>query len=112
MASAAVVAPTDAPRPLIARSSHLEVFRPAEVRADRVDIGLPGTDGYEVPRRLRREPSLDGVYLVAQTGYGSESDRRHSAEAGFDDHLVKPVEFGAVRRVLERTLVGSPGGPD
>jgi CheY-like chemotaxis protein len=72
-----------------------------------LDIGLPGMDGYEVARRLRTEPSLDGLYLVALTGYGSESDRRKSAEAGFDDHIVKPVEFDALRRVLKRTQVGS-----
>src|SRR5262249_675588 len=72
-----------------------------------LDIGLPGMDGYEVARRLRAEPSLDGIYLVALTGYGSASDRHKSAEAGFDEHLVKPVEFDALRRVLERTHVGS-----
>ncbi len=77
-----------------------------------LDPGLPGLDGYEVACRLRREPSLDGIYLVALTGYGGESDRRRSAEVGFDDHLVKPVEFDALRRVMERTQVGSPGGSD
>jgi two-component system CheB/CheR fusion protein len=77
-----------------------------------LDIGLPGMDGYEVARRLRAEPSLDGVCLVALTGYGSEADRRKSTEAGFDAHLVKPVEFDALRRVLEATQVGSSSGPN
>jgi two-component system CheB/CheR fusion protein len=77
-----------------------------------LDIGLPGMDGYEVARRLRAEPSLDGVCLVALTGYGSEADRRRSTDAGFDAHLVKPVEFDALRRVLEATQVGSPSGRD
>jgi CheY-like chemotaxis protein/anti-sigma regulatory factor (Ser/Thr protein kinase) len=77
-----------------------------------LDIGLPGMDGYEVARRLRAEPSLDGVWLVALTGYGSEADRRSSTEAGFDAHLVKPVGFDALRRVLEATQVGSPTGRD
>jgi PAS domain S-box-containing protein len=76
-----------------------------------LDIGLPGMDGYEVARRLRAEPSLDGVCLVALTGYGSEADRRRSTAVGFDTHLVKPVEFGALRRLLDATQVGSPGGP-
>jgi two-component system CheB/CheR fusion protein len=76
-----------------------------------LDLGLPGMDGYEVARRLRAEPSLDGVCLVALTGYGSEADRRKSEAAGFDAHLVKPVEFDALRRVLEETPVGSPSGP-
>jgi CheY-like chemotaxis protein len=77
-----------------------------------LDIGLPGMDGYEVARRLRAEPSLDGVCLVALTGYGSEVDRQRSTEAGFDAHLVKPVEFDALRRVLEATQVGSSSGRD
>jgi PAS domain S-box-containing protein len=77
-----------------------------------LDIGLPGMDGYEVARRLRAEPSLDGVCLVAVTGYGSEADRRRSTAAGFDAHLVKPVEFDALRRVLEATQVGSSSGRD
>jgi CheY-like chemotaxis protein len=76
-----------------------------------LDLGLPGLDGYEVARRLRREPSLDGICLVALTGYGGESDRRRSAEAGFDAHLVKPVGFDALRRVLAATQVGRPTGP-
>jgi PAS domain S-box-containing protein len=76
-----------------------------------LDLGLPGMDGYEVARRLRSEPSLDGVCLVALTGYGSESDRRKSEAAGFDAHLIKPVEFDALRRVLEAAQVVSSSGP-
>lgn len=57
-----------------------------------LDIGLPGIDGYEVARRLRQEPSLAGILLVAMTGYGQERDRELSREAGFDHHLVKPVD--------------------
>jgi CheY-like chemotaxis protein len=77
-----------------------------------LDIGLPGMDGYEVARRLQAEPSLDGVCLVALTGYGSESDRRRSTEAGINAHLVKPVQLDALRRMLEATQVGSSSGPD
>ena len=55
-----------------------------------VDIGLPGMDGYEVARRMRRRHP--DVHLVALTGYGQMGDRARAAEAGFDDHLVKPVE--------------------
>ncbi len=67
-----------------------------------LDIGLPGMDGYEVAQRLRREPALDGIFLVALTGYGSEADRQRSTAAGFDDHLVKPVELNALLQVLRR----------
>jgi len=57
-----------------------------------LDIGLPGIDGYEVARRLRQVPSLAGILMVAMTGYGQERDRQLSREAGFDHHLVKPVD--------------------
>jgi PAS domain S-box-containing protein len=71
-----------------------------------LDIGLPGMDGYEVARRLRAEPALEGVRLVAVTGYGGAADRRSSAEAGIDEHLVKPVELEDVIDVLARRPVG------
>lgn len=57
-----------------------------------LDLGLPGMDGYEVARALRAEPALEGLKLIAVTGYGQEEDRQRSAEAGFDYHLTKPVE--------------------
>jgi signal transduction histidine kinase len=65
-----------------------------------LDIGLPGMDGYELARRLRRLPGLEHVRLAALTGYGSEQDRRRSRAAGFDDHLVKPVELETLQAFL------------
>jgi len=50
-------------------------------------------DGYELARRLRQDPSLAHTRLVAVTGYGQDSDRRRSKEAGFDAHLVKPIQL-------------------
>jgi PAS domain S-box-containing protein len=64
------------------------------------DIGLPGFDGYEVARRLRAVPGLAGALLIALTGYGRDEDRRQSAEAGFDHHLVKPADPADLRRIL------------
>ncbi len=64
-----------------------------------VDIGLPDVDGYEVARRLRARLGHD-VQLVALTGYGQDADRRRSAEAGFDAHLVKPVAGQEVLRLI------------
>ena len=64
-----------------------------------IDIGLPGLDGYEVARRLRGELGRD-VLLVAVTGYGGPQDRRLSAEAGFDLHLVKPLDPESLRDLL------------
>jgi CheY-like chemotaxis protein len=58
-----------------------------------VDIGLPGIDGYEVARRLRQHPATAGIRLIALTGYGLAEDQRRVLEAGFDLHLVKPVDI-------------------
>jgi PAS domain S-box-containing protein len=58
-----------------------------------LDIGLPGLNGYEVARMLRKMPELRNVLLVAVTGWGKEEDRKKSMEAGFNAHLVKPVEL-------------------
>ncbi len=57
-----------------------------------VDIGLPGIDGYEVARRVRASDQGKKLLLIALTGYGRPEDRRKSLEAGFDAHLVKPVD--------------------
>lgn len=70
-------------------------FRPDVVL---LDIGLPGMDGYEVARRLRAEH--DRCRLIALTGYGRDDDRERSREAGFDHHLVKPVDLNELARVL------------
>jgi signal transduction histidine kinase len=69
-----------------------------------LDLGMPGMSGYEVARRLRADTALTGTALVALTGYGSDEDRRATREAGFDGHLVKPIDFHA----LEQILTGLP----
>jgi signal transduction histidine kinase len=65
-----------------------------------LDIGMPDVSGYEVARQLRADPALADATLVALTGYGSEEDRRRSRAAGFDGHLVKPIDFGELERIL------------
>jgi CheY-like chemotaxis protein/two-component sensor histidine kinase len=72
-----------------------------------LDIGLPRMDGYEVARRLRQEPDMPAVLLIAMTGYGQEEDRRKTREAGFDFHLVKPVDADELTRVLTRLGVAA-----
>ena len=62
-----------------------------------LDIGLPGMDGYEVARRLRAMTELGGASIVAVTGYGQDEDRRRAREAGFDQHLTKPVDPEALQ---------------
>ncbi len=65
-----------------------------------LDLGLPKLDGYEVARRIRAEPWGGDIMLIALTGWGQESDRQRSREAGFDRHLVKPVQFAELEDVL------------
>ncbi len=72
-------------------------FRPALIF---LDLGMPRMDGYEVARRIRTTPGLEGTVLAALTGWGQQEDRRRTAEAGFDHHLVKPPEPKALERLL------------
>ena len=65
-----------------------------------LDIGLPGLTGLEVARRIRQLPALKHLVLVAMTGYGQESDRERSREAGFDHHLVKPAVLDELLKIL------------
>jgi CheY-like chemotaxis protein len=65
-----------------------------------LDIGLPGLDGYQVAERLRADPAMAGVTLIAASGYGQEEDRRRSMEAGIDRHLVKPVDLKELQDLL------------
>jgi signal transduction histidine kinase len=86
----------------VARDGLGAVDRTASFDPDLVllDIGLPGINGYEAARRIRQLPRGAAVQLVALTGWGQEDDRRRSREAGFDQHLVKPVDFDALRTLL------------
>jgi CheY-like chemotaxis protein len=71
------------------------------------DIGLPGLDGYAVARTLRRNPATATARLIAVTAYGEDEDRRRSYEAGFEQHLVKPVDPDALQRVLGCPFIGT-----
>lgn len=83
-----------------------ESYRPDAVL---LDIGMPGLDGYEVARQLRRQPGLAHIRLVAMTGYGREEDREQAREAGFDHHLTKPVNPDELERLLVTLFSGEPG---
>ena len=74
-----------------------EAFHPELVL---LDIGLPKLNGYDVARRIRQQPWGTDVILVALTGWGQDEDRRRSHEAGFNFHVVKPVELAALERLL------------
>jgi CheY-like chemotaxis protein len=64
------------------------------------DVGLPDLDGYEVARRLRLDPRVNGVRLIALTGYASAEDRLRAVEAGFDRHISKPPDIERLAAVL------------
>ena len=84
-----------------------EHFRPD---AAVLDIGMPGLDGHEVARRIRAQPWGRGMLLVAATGWGQPEDRLAALEAGFDEHLVKPVAAADVQRLLRaRDGLSGPG---
>lgn len=65
-----------------------------------LDIGLPGLNGYEVAKQIRGQPEGQNIVLIALTGYGQDSDRRTSSDAGFNHHLVKPVQFEQLLQIL------------
>lgn len=67
-----------------------------------LDIGLPGLSGYEVARRLRQNPLLESMTLIALTGWGTEDDRRQARSAGFDYHLTKPIDPMSVMTLLNQ----------
>jgi CheY-like chemotaxis protein len=79
-----------------------------------LDIGMPILDGYEVAKRIRQQPWGQRITLVALTGWGQDSDRRRSRDAGFDSHLVKPLDLETLTELLARLpsspLSGSPTG--
>jgi CheY-like chemotaxis protein/anti-sigma regulatory factor (Ser/Thr protein kinase) len=76
----------------------------AEFRPDVIflDIGMPGMSGFEVARTLREDAAFEDTTLVALTGWGSEEDRKRSKDAGFDEHVTKPIDADDVKRILAR----------
>jgi two-component system CheB/CheR fusion protein len=66
-----------------------------------IDLGMPGMDGFELTRRLRRMRALDRTMLVALTGYGQQEDVQKSLDAGFDYHVVKSADFEPLRQLLD-----------
>jgi CheY-like chemotaxis protein len=82
-----------------------QVFRPDTVL---LDIGMPDLSGYEVAQFLRREPWTTGIRLIALTGWGQESDRRRALEAGFDEHMIKPVDPDKLAALIANAPFNSP----
>ncbi|WP_374676203.1 response regulator [Ideonella sp.] len=76
-----------------------------------LDIGLPHMDGYEVARRLRHTAACQGAWLVALTGYGQPADRQRGRDAGFDEHLLKPVDPSALDEIIARSARPAGSAP-
>jgi signal transduction histidine kinase/BarA-like signal transduction histidine kinase len=85
----------------------IDAARQFEPEVMLLDIGLPGLDGYELARRMRGLPALERALIVAVSGYGQEKDRQRSAAAGFDAHLVKPVDPRALIAVISAEASGT-----
>jgi len=74
----------------------IESFRPSMVL---LDLGMPGMDGYEVARQIRRRPGGQDILLIALTGWGQDDDRRRTRDAGFNHHLVKPADINTLQTI-------------
>lgn len=79
-------------------------FHPAVVL---LDIGMPEMDGHEVARRIRAQPPLHPVRLIALTGWGTDEDRRQTVASGFDEHWVKPVEPDRLKSLVQPPAAGA-----
>ena len=84
----------------------LEMLKATRPQVAVIDVGLPGLDGYEIAKRFRLEPDSDRVLLVALTGYGTPDARERSRQAGFDHHLIKPVNMEMLQGVMSRASCG------
>ena len=85
----------------------IAVFRPRVIVCD---LGMPGISGLEVARRVRREHGRADIFLIALTGYGAETDRQSCEEAGFDAHLIKPIEIDTLQQLLARVAEETTNG--
>ncbi|SFN46731.1 PAS domain-containing protein [Variovorax sp. OV329] len=88
----------------VAYSGEAALSRVESVRPDIVllDLGMPGMDGYEVCRRLRGTPAGQQLLIIAQTGWGQKHDRERTHQAGFDHHVVKPMDLGELLALFPR----------
>jgi signal transduction histidine kinase/ActR/RegA family two-component response regulator len=80
-------------------------FRPEMIL---MDLGMPKVDGYEAARRIRAEPWGRETFMVALTGWGADQDRQRAQSAGFDRHLVKPVDLKALKKMISERPIVSP----
>jgi CheY-like chemotaxis protein len=79
-----------------------ERFRPDVML---LDLGMPGMNGYEVCREIRKQPWGGDILLIAQTGWGQDQDRQRTKDAGFDGHLTKPIDHDRLEEILTNLSV-------
>ena len=77
-------------------SAALELARHFQAHVVLLDLAMPGMDGFETLRQLRGIPGMERTFGIAMTGFGNQDDKRRTQEAGFDAHLIKPVELDAL----------------
>jgi len=77
-----------------------------------IDVGLPGMDGYAVASRLRQALGVDGIFLIALTGYAQPEDRRRAFDSGFDAHLAKPINYSSLSSLLSQGHVRREAAAD
>jgi CheY-like chemotaxis protein len=82
----------------VAAVAKAETFQPEIVV---MDIGMPGMDGYDAARLIRQQPGGAGMVLIAVTGWGQAADKKRAGQAGFDHHLVKPVDYDQLMQCLQ-----------
>ena len=87
----------------------LEIAARFEPEVVLLDIGLPGLNGYDVAKQLRQMKLPRQQCLIAMTGYGSDEDRQRTEEAGFDHHIVKPIEPAELNKLLARSIAAMGG---
>lgn len=90
--------------------SALQLVADTQPRVVLQDLGMPGMSGYEVARQLSRSPTIGATVLIAMSGYGTAEDKQRSREAGFQEHLVKPVDFDALQGLLAMVEPRWPDG--
>jgi CheY-like chemotaxis protein len=90
--------------------SGLELIRRVQPDTAIVDIGLPSMDGFELARQVRSD-GTSGIHLVALTGYGQAADHTAALQAGFDEHIVKPLDTEAIARLMRNAPGSNTANP-
>jgi CheY-like chemotaxis protein len=92
-------------------ASALEVGRPFRPHAVLLDINLPGMNGYEVCQAMHNDPAFQNTIFIAQTGWSQKEHQLRAQAAGFDHHLVKPIQLNDLQKIFDALLRQGPASP-